>query len=62
MLISIKMPRNSQEVTQTALGLDLDLDITLEELKFFKDNEPVAWAAFMAGLERVGFILAGERT
>ena len=36
----------------------LHLDISFEELKFLRQNEPVAWATLMSGLERLGVVIA----
>ena len=39
----------------------LHLDITLEEMRFLHEFEPVAWAELMAGLARVGFVVASMK-
>jgi len=66
MQISLRIP-NANAGHRESLGLTagndtlIDLNISFDELQWLRQYEPVAWAELMAGLGRVGFVVASMK-
>ena len=39
----------------------IDLNLSFDELQWLRQYEPVAWTELMAGLARVGFVVASMK-
>ena len=61
MQISLKIPITSPIGDRPGTETSIEIRIQQHEMEFLREAEPVAWAALMSGLERIGFTIARQK-